>query len=79
MKKRDEIADPNSCLNKARDNEIIFVLLERDDAYADTVEYWAKRRVELGKNKPSDGQVTEARASAILVRRRKEEADDKQG
>lgn len=32
MRKRDELTDPNSCMNKASDDEWTFVLLGRDAA-----------------------------------------------
>lgn len=60
MLKRDELASAVSCLSKANDNEMIFVLLGRDQAAADTVRYWAKLRVDLGKNKDDDPQIVEA-------------------
>jgi hypothetical protein len=48
MLKKDELTEPNSCLNKAHDNEMLFVILERDPAAADTVRYWMQKRIELG-------------------------------
>lgn len=60
MKKRDELADPKSCLNRAQDDEPIFVLLGRDPAAAETIRYWARRRVELGQNQWSDPKIVEA-------------------
>jgi len=60
MRKRDELADPTSCLNRARDDEFVFVLLDRDDAALDTVRDWIARRIKLGKNKPDDAQIIEA-------------------
>lgn len=67
MKKRDEIADPNSCFNKARDDEIVFVLLARDEATADTIRYWANKRVKLGKNRFTDEQIVKARKTADVI------------
>ena len=43
MIKKDEIADPNSCLNKAGDDEPIFVLRAQDVFAADTILAWADR------------------------------------
>ncbi|TQV85223.1 hypothetical protein FKG94_03265 [Exilibacterium tricleocarpae] len=60
MIKIDEVNNPASCLNKANDDELLFVLLERDKAAADTVRYWCQRRIELGLNKPDDKQIIEA-------------------
>lgn len=41
MLKRDEIASPNSCLNKAADDEPVFVLRAQDELAAETVRMWA--------------------------------------
>lgn len=41
MLKRDELADPNSCLNKAADNEPIFVLRAQDISSPVLVDLWA--------------------------------------
>ena len=48
MIKRDEIADPNSCLNRAADDEPIFVLRAKDPLAAKLVEDWAARAVVAG-------------------------------
>jgi hypothetical protein len=69
MRKRDELTNPNSCMNRARDDEWTFVLLGRDVAAADTVEYWVNRRVALGKNGPSDPQIIEALEWVEAVRK----------
>lgn len=60
MRKNKELSEPNSCLNKANPDELIFVLLERDAAAANVVEFWMAERVRLGKNKPGDKQISEA-------------------
>lgn len=64
MKKRDELACQSSCLNKAADDELVFVLLERDVASAATVRFWVNERIRLGKNTPADPQIREALAWA---------------
>lgn len=46
--KRDEIADPNSCLNRAAEDEPIFVLRAKDPLAAKMVEDWAARAVLAG-------------------------------
>lgn len=68
MIKRDEIANPNSCLNKAADDEMLFVLREKDEAMAATIEFWANERLKLGLNWESDSKITEARATAYNLR-----------
>lgn len=60
MRKRDEIADPTSCLNKARDNEWLFVLLGRDAAATITVRFWIEERIRLGLNFRTDAKIQDA-------------------
>lgn len=67
MRKRDELSDPNSCLNKAGDDEMLFVLLGRDEDAPETVRFWAHRRVARGKRAPDHPQIVEALAWAELV------------
>jgi hypothetical protein len=64
MRKVDELSQPTSCLNKAKDNEMLFVLLGRDRAAADTVRFWCQMRVKYKKNAPDDPQIREALACA---------------
>lgn len=61
MRKRDELSDPTSCMNRAKDYEWTFVLLGRDVAAPAAVAAWIKERIRLGKNKPTDSQILEAR------------------
>lgn len=67
MIKKYELSDPNSCLNKARDDEMLFVLLWRDAAAQAAILAWAKQRVRLGKNKIDDPQIVEAIQSALEI------------
>lgn len=60
MFKHAEIGSPNSCLNKAKFNEMLFVLLERDAAAPTAIRAWIAKRIELGKNTPDDIQILEA-------------------
>ncbi len=60
MRKRDELADPRSCLNRAHDDEMCFVLLGRDVAATAAVEAWIDARIKHGKNKWNDPQIAEA-------------------
>lgn len=46
--KRDEIADSGSCLNRAADDEPIFVLRAKDPLAAKIVEEWSARSVLAG-------------------------------
>lgn len=67
MIKTDELSRPDSCLNKARHDERIFVLLARDIAAPDVIRYWVRRRTWLGKNKIDDPQIVEALECARLM------------
>ena len=60
MRKYKELVDQNSCLNKAFSKELLFVLIGRDEAAPDTIRFWAKKRIELNKNKEEDGIIQEA-------------------
>ena len=60
MLKRDELANPDSCLNRAREDELVFVLLARDPAAPETIRAWVKERIRLGKNERQDMQIQEA-------------------
>ncbi len=62
MRKRDEMTDPGSCLNRARDDEWLFVLLGRDAAAGAAVSAWIDERIRLGKNTRTDPQIVEALA-----------------
>jgi hypothetical protein len=58
--KRDEIENTESCLNKARADERLFVLLARDPAAPVAIRAWVAERVRLGKNTLTDDQIVEA-------------------
>lgn len=42
MMKKDELANPNSCLNRAADNEPVFVFRAQDVFAAATIREWAQ-------------------------------------
>lgn len=67
MRKCDEVSDKRSCLNKATDNELMFVLLARDFAFPETVRFWVQERIRLGLNHVGDRQVVEALLLADTV------------
>ncbi|MDE1971266.1 MAG: hypothetical protein KGI50_06870 [Patescibacteria group bacterium] len=64
MNKTEQINDPTSCWNKARDDEQVFVVLGRDLAAYATVCTWIHIRLELGLNNPDDPQILSAYALA---------------
>lgn len=60
MRKQDELTNPDSCLNRARSNEMLFVLIGRDRAAPAAIRAWAAERIKIGKNAPNDLQIMEA-------------------
>jgi hypothetical protein len=69
MRKRDELTDPRSCLNRARADEWLFVLLGRDHAAPVAVRAWIEERIRSGKNVRADAQIVEVEAwiAAVLA------------
>lgn len=67
MLKREEKANPESCWNKAADNELVFVIRAHDITAPDVVRYWVSRRIDCGKNKFCDLEIQEAIAWAESV------------
>jgi hypothetical protein len=67
VRKRDELSDPGSCLNKARDDEWVFTLLGRDEATPAGIRGWAAERIRLGLNKPGDQKILDALRQADLI------------
>jgi hypothetical protein len=68
MVKREELANPNSCLNRAKDDEMVFVLLGRDPAARIAIHAWVAERLRLGKNNSSDPQIVEALQVATAMK-----------
>lgn len=69
MRKQQELTDPNSCMSKALDSEMTFVLLGRDVAAPGTIRAWVAERLSLGKNAITDPQIIEALACANTMER----------
>jgi len=67
MLKQDELTNPNSCLQKARLDERLFVLLARDVTAPATIRFWCQERTRLGKNTIDDPQIQEALDCARLM------------
>ena len=67
MLKCDEIENPQSCWSKARIDERLFVLLARDAAAPETIRFWCKLRICMGKNSDNDPQIIEALECAELM------------
>lgn len=69
MIKREELMNPNSCLNRAHDSEMLFVLLARDVAAPSTIRHWVQERIYQGKNTQDDNQIKEALWCASVMER----------
>ncbi len=69
MIKREELSDPRSCMSRAHHDEMAFVLLGRDVAAPVAIRAWITERIRLGKNSPTDEQITEALTCAIAMER----------
>lgn len=77
MRKRDELSNPNSCLNKTADDEFIFILRAQDFLAPETVEDWANKLEIYLKGKFSiskadvpiiNNKIEEARKCAVEMR-----------
>lgn len=64
MRKYDELTKPESCMSKALDHEMTFVLLGRDPAAPAAIRAWVAERIGLDKNTTDDPQIAEALACA---------------
>lgn len=64
MRKIQELTEPNSCMNRACDTEMTFVLLARDMVAPAVIREWCRLRCLYGKNVVSDSQIQEALACA---------------
>lgn len=67
MIKAQELTDPQSCMSRARDDELTFVLLGRDAAAPVAIRAWIHERIRLGKNRPDDSQILSAEADAAAI------------
>ena len=76
MRKRDELTDPKSCMSRAADGEMVFVLLGRDVAAPETIRYWCAERIALEKNVATDPQIVEALECAKTMERERTKGTD---
>jgi hypothetical protein len=67
MRKADELSSPNSCMGRAKPNEMTFVLLARDACAPATIRFWCYERIRCGKNLMGDQQIQEALQCADLM------------
>lgn len=57
MTKQEQINDPNSCWNKAKPDEEVFVLLARDLAAPNTIREWVEIRRSCGRGETLDDKL----------------------
>lgn len=69
MIKSEELSNPKSCMSRAEDGEMTFVLLARDIAAPETIRNWAAARVRRAKNMREDPQIVEALECASAMER----------
>lgn len=60
MTKKEAIEDPNSCWNKAHDNDIVFILIQKDPQAPKTIQLWAAMRVLFGNDDLNAPKITSA-------------------
>lgn len=60
MIKKDELSNPDSCMSRAKDDEMTFVLLARDVCAPAAIRAWINARIKAGKNKSNDEQIINA-------------------
>ena len=70
MRKTEELTNPRSCMSRAKDDEMTFVLLARDAAAPKAIRFWCDERVRLGKNTYDDPQIKEALQCALIMEER---------
>ena len=73
MLKANELSAPFSCINKARDDEMLFVLLARDSCAPVAIRAWVEARILAGLNKRDDLKIIEALqcADAMEIQRQR--------
>lgn len=67
MIKKDEVRLPDSCLNKALDGEMVFVLRAKDPVAPHAIREWVRGRIDNGMNTPDDPKIKEALLSATIM------------
>lgn len=67
MVKDEELRDKDSCFNRAHGDEMLFVLMARDEAAPAAIRAWIDERVRLGKNTYEDVQIKDAIACIVRM------------
>jgi hypothetical protein len=71
MRKSEELTNPKSCLSKAKDDEIVFVLLARDPAAQAAIITWMDERVRLGLNTYQDQKLIDASETSTAMQKQR--------
>lgn len=79
MRKVDELTNPKSCMSRAANSEMTFVLLGRDAAAPAAIREWIQERIRLKKNNPEDDQIIEAAHCALQMEQDRADASRKGG
>lgn len=74
MRKSEELTNPVSCMSRAKEDEMTFVLLARDITAPAVIRFWAFERIRAGKNIQGDKQITEALECAEAMERERNSA-----
>ena len=67
MIKAEELRNPKSCMSRAAEDEMTFVLLGRDICAPLAIRAWVEARIATGKNQRTDPQITEALSCAAYM------------
>ena len=67
MIKSEELSNPNSCINTAKEDEWVFVFKSKDPIAPDLIREWVKRRIEKGLNTKGDAKTEEALQCASFM------------
>jgi hypothetical protein len=73
MIKREELTNPKSCMSRAADGEMTFVLLARDVSAPFAIRTWVAERIRRGKNKWDDPQILEAEHCADYMEQQRKD------
>src|SRR6266702_6417944 len=68
MRQALEITRPDSCINRAARDEMVFVLIGRDKVAPWAIYFWCVMRCVVRKNRWKDGQIQEALSAARAMR-----------
>lgn len=60
MTRSEEINEHHSCLNKAEDDEPLFILRAKDLTAPTIISFWVEERIKRGLNERNDPRILEA-------------------